>query len=251
VFGLLIVLVGHAVAAGDAVAAGAAVAGKDLYGRVCQTCHGPAGEGDGPGAAGFVLRPRPFSRAAFKFDTDSDWVKGSDVDLANVIRNGAAAYGGSALMTPWPMYSDEQVADLVAYVRELGPARAVIASAGAFGFSQVYMLLSEHCGACHVRGVADGPWSLDTPPTQQRYPECLEVEASEQLKCATYHQLVDPPVPGVPAWIRPTEAAVSEPYAQACDPDNSFHIGHSLPTSLAADQCSGFLGWIEAGAAPD
>ena len=102
------------------MATGNAAAGKALFDSVCQTCHGEEGAGDGPGAAEFVLRPRPFSQAAFKFDTDSDWEKGSDVDLANVIKNGATAYGGSMLMPAWPALSDKNVADLVAFIRSVG-----------------------------------------------------------------------------------------------------------------------------------
>lgn len=116
-------------------------------------------------------------------------------------------------------------------------------------FLPVYALLSEHCGACHVQGVADGPWSLNTPPTLDRFPECLALSESDQLSCATYHQLVDEPAPGIPAWIRPREAASSEPYVQACDSTVSFHIGHSLPAALQDEDCAFLLHWIENGAA--
>ncbi|MGE0625870.1 MAG: hypothetical protein AB7I04_19655 [Pseudomonadales bacterium] len=122
------------------------------------------------------------------------------------------------------------------------------ATGGSAGFDIIYELLSEHCGSCHVRGQADGPWSLDTPPSADAFPECLAEPADEQLRCSTYHQLVDAPGPGIPAWIRPADGAASEPYAQACDPEASFHIGHSLPAALEDDECAAFLGWIEAGA---
>jgi mono/diheme cytochrome c family protein len=227
--------------------------GRVLFGQLCASCHGPEGQGDGPAADALVLRPRPFAQAAFKFDTDADWEKGTDADIANVIRMGAAAYGGSPLMAPWPALSDAQIADLVAAVRSFGPepqagSVAAVHAAGPYTFDAVYTVLSEHCGDCHVQGAADGPWSLNTPPRPDRFPECLEVPAEAQARCATYHQLVDEPVPGIPAWIRPEEAAQSEPYLQACDPDGSFHIGHSLPAALPAADCAGFLGWIEAGA---
>jgi hypothetical protein len=115
-------------------------------------------------------------------------------------------------------------------------------------FDPVYDLLTAHCGACHVRGGADGPWSLDTPPRADRFPECLPENGEAALRCATFHELVDAPAPGIPPWIRPQEAAASEPYAQACDPVVSFHIGHSLPAKLPDRDCTLFLEWIEAGA---
>lgn len=115
-------------------------------------------------------------------------------------------------------------------------------------FEAIYRLLSTHCGDCHVQGAADGPWSLNTPPRADRFPECLDLADPEQLRCATWHELVDAPGPGIPAWIRPAEAAASEPYAEACDPAASFHIGHSLPEKLPDEECARFLSWIEAGA---
>ncbi len=93
--------------------------GKAVYESLCQTCHGAQGRGDGPGVPEEVIRPRPFSANAFKFDTDADWQKGTDADLINVIRDGTSAYGGSSLMPPWPSLSDEQLAELVAYIRVL------------------------------------------------------------------------------------------------------------------------------------
>lgn len=230
-------------------AAGDAEAGRQLFTGACQSCHGPEGEGDGAAAAGFPLRPRPFSSAAFKFDTDADWQTGTDADLAGVIRNGAAAYGGSAAMAAWPALSDEEIADLVAFIRSRGPERLAPVLAGGGGFAPVYELLGRHCGACHVRGVADGPWSLDTPPGADRFPVCLERPEAEQLGCATFHELVDAPGPGIPAWVQPGDPAASSPYLQACDPSVSFHIGHSLSAALPEPDCAAIRSWIEAGAA--
>ncbi|MCB1685791.1 MAG: cytochrome c [Pseudomonadales bacterium] len=93
--------------------------GRTLYENYCQICHGSEGKGDGAGVPETMIRPRPFSAAAFKFDTDADWEKGSDTDLANVIRNGTAAYGGSSLMPAWSNLQDEEVDELVAYIRRL------------------------------------------------------------------------------------------------------------------------------------
>ncbi|HEY5646236.1 MAG TPA: cytochrome c [Pseudomonadales bacterium] len=93
--------------------------GKALFESYCQVCHGPEGKGDGPGVPEAMIRPRPFSASAFKFDTDADWETGTDADLANVIRNGTAAYGGSPLMPAWGSLADADVAELVNYVRIL------------------------------------------------------------------------------------------------------------------------------------
>lgn len=99
--------------------AGDAAAGKAPFVANCASCHGEGGKGDGPVGAALDPRPRDFTTAEFKFDTDGDGKAGSDADLQNVIRNGGAAYDGSPLMAPWPTLSDEEVANIVAYIRSL------------------------------------------------------------------------------------------------------------------------------------
>ena len=94
-------------------------AGKKLYGTYCHTCHGPNGDGNGPAATEFTLKPRDFALAAFKFDTDADWQRGTDADLADVIRKGPAVYGGSPLMPGWSQFSDDEIKSLVDYIRSL------------------------------------------------------------------------------------------------------------------------------------
>lgn len=102
-----------------AALAGDAAAGKDPFVANCASCHGESGKGDGPVGAALNPRPRDFTVGEFKFDTDGDGKAGTDTDLQNVIRNGGAAYGGSPLMAPWPTLSDEQVANVIAYIRSL------------------------------------------------------------------------------------------------------------------------------------
>lgn len=92
-------------------------AGKALFRTNCATCHGEKGDGNGPAAEQLPLKPRDFALAAFKFDTDANWVRGADEDLANVIKNGAAAYGGSAMMAPWSQLSSQEIKSLIIYIR--------------------------------------------------------------------------------------------------------------------------------------
>ena len=99
--------------------AGDAAAGKALFEVNCGTCHGMAGKGDGPLAAALNPKPRDLSAGVFNFDTDGDGTKGSDADLKNVITKGAAAYGGSPLMAPWPALSDADVDNIIAFIRSL------------------------------------------------------------------------------------------------------------------------------------
>ena len=54
-----------------------------------------------------------------QFDANGNGTPGEDEDLVLVIQKGAMAYGGSALMAPWPTLSDDQVVDVVTYIRSL------------------------------------------------------------------------------------------------------------------------------------
>ena len=99
--------------------AGDIAAGKASYTINCFACHGETGKGDGPVGGALQPPPRDFSKADFAFDTDGDGEKGTDADITNVIKNGAMKYGGSPLMAPWATLSDDDIANIVAYVRSL------------------------------------------------------------------------------------------------------------------------------------
>lgn len=94
-------------------AAGDAAAGEAKFKQLCATCHGPAGKGDGPAAAG--LRPRPTDMSKSQWQESVD-----DEHIRTVTRDGGAAVGLSPMMTPWGhALSEEDLDNLVAYIRGL------------------------------------------------------------------------------------------------------------------------------------
>jgi mono/diheme cytochrome c family protein len=99
--------------------AGDADAGKTTFETNCSSCHGMAGKGDGPISAALNPRPRNFSIGEFKLDANKSGSPGEDEDLKLVIQKGAMAYGGSALMAGWPTLSDEQIDQIIVYIRSL------------------------------------------------------------------------------------------------------------------------------------
>ena len=95
-----------------------AEAGRPVFEANCASCHGPEGRGDGPVAIALNPKPRDFSEANFQYDTDEDGEAGTDVDIKNLITNGAAAYGGNVMMAPVAL-SDEDIANVIAFIRSL------------------------------------------------------------------------------------------------------------------------------------
>jgi mono/diheme cytochrome c family protein len=117
----LLTLAAFALIAPAAAWAGDADKGKAIYDLNCTTCHGPSGQGDGPISAALPAesKPRDFTTADFKYDTDGDGTPGTDTDLTNIITKGAMEYGGSPLMAPLPHLSADDIANVIAYVRSL------------------------------------------------------------------------------------------------------------------------------------
>ena len=89
--------------------------GSDLYNASCWVCHGRSGQGDGPAA---LNRPGPKPR---DFTSPDFVIEGREEEVARVIRMGAeAAFHGSPLMIEWgPRLSEQQIQDLVAYLKTL------------------------------------------------------------------------------------------------------------------------------------
>jgi mono/diheme cytochrome c family protein len=87
--------------------------GKSLYRQNCAPCHGAAGRGDGVGAQSLPVRPADH--------TDSTAMRSrSDAFLRDVITRGGSAAGLSSFMPAWQgILKDDQIQDLVDYIRTL------------------------------------------------------------------------------------------------------------------------------------
>lgn len=89
--------------------------GRDLYLRHCMHCHGVSGDGDGPTAKYFAVKPRDYRKGTFKFTSTIQGVRASRDDLKRIIKLGVAGtYMPSFMLLP-----DDEVASLVEYVRWL------------------------------------------------------------------------------------------------------------------------------------
>ncbi|MHB2018786.1 MAG: c-type cytochrome [Candidatus Xenobia bacterium] len=84
-------------------------AGKALFHKNCVACHGIHGDGKGPAAAGLSPAPANFTDKAFMSTQ-------KDTDLQRIILNG---FQGSAMASWRGKLSDQQVAQLISYIRSL------------------------------------------------------------------------------------------------------------------------------------
>ena len=95
-----------------AAAPGDKAKGKEIYAKQCAGCHGPEGKGDGAAAA--AINPKPANLA-----DKATMSKLDDSALNNSIVKGGAGTGKSPLMPAFGQLKDQEVKDLVAYIRSL------------------------------------------------------------------------------------------------------------------------------------
>ena len=89
--------------------------GRNLYLRHCMHCHGVSGDGAGPTAEYFTIKPRDYRKGIFKFKSTSGEIRASRDDLYRMIKLGApGTYMPSFMLLP-----DSDVHALVEYVRWL------------------------------------------------------------------------------------------------------------------------------------
>lgn len=85
--------------------------GKALYERLCVTCHGASGRGDGP--TGKLLTPRPSTFAQHMPHHGAQW---SDYYFT-IIKDGAQAVGRSPLMMAWgSQLESKEIWDVISYI---------------------------------------------------------------------------------------------------------------------------------------
>ncbi len=88
-----------------------------MYREMCAVCHGTGGKGDGPAAEGMAVKPRDHTDAAYMNSL-------TDAQVFEIISRGGAAVGKFAGMPAWGQaLSEQQIWDLVRYIRSLHGSR--------------------------------------------------------------------------------------------------------------------------------
>jgi mono/diheme cytochrome c family protein len=96
----------------DAAAQGNLEAGKQLYQQRCSPCHGSDGKANTPTAQALNPKPRDHTDGAYMNQFPNE-------HLFKAIKQGGTAVGKSPIMPPHADLSDQQIGDIVTFVRSL------------------------------------------------------------------------------------------------------------------------------------
>jgi len=96
----------------NAMGTGNVEAGGKLYQARCAPCHGPDGKAATPTAQALNPKPRDHTDGAYMNQLFND-------HLAKVIKNGGPAVGKSQIMPAHADLNDQQIEDIVTFVRTL------------------------------------------------------------------------------------------------------------------------------------
>ena len=87
--------------------------GKVTYDKICSTCHGMTGKGDGPAAAVIPTKPQNHTDGKYMNALKDDY-------LFKIIKEGGAAVGKAQFMPAWgSQIKDPEIWNVIAYIRTL------------------------------------------------------------------------------------------------------------------------------------
>lgn len=126
--------------------------GKKLFLTYCFTCHGKEGKGDGYAASVQPVKPRDLTNPTLSTRTEQE--------LLQAISEGSAHFRGPMVMPSWwQSLTEQQLWDLVAYVRSLHQTHP------AGDLSRGTALYDSYCWTCHGKtGKGDGPIAMAYKP---------------------------------------------------------------------------------------
>ncbi len=94
-------------------AGGDAGKGKEAYDKLCVSCHGKAGKGDGVASAALNPKPKDLSDKAYNS-------KLSDKYLSDILTKGGPGVGKSPMMPPFgESLKENDIKNINAYIRSL------------------------------------------------------------------------------------------------------------------------------------
>jgi len=212
---------------------GHAEAGKQLYFRYCWGCHGLRGDGNGENAQYLNILPRNFVAATFKCRSTPTGTLPTDRDLFDSIKRGFV----NSNMPSWIELTDQQRADLVAFIKTLSP-RWQSEKPGApiqvppepkvnlDGLKRGKELFTKlECWKCHgPEGRGDGPAAASLTDSNNQPIHPYDFESGTRFKCgSTNDDLYKIFMTGLDGTPMPS-------FADAIKPEEAWDLVHFLRT---------------------
>jgi cytochrome c oxidase cbb3-type subunit 2 len=203
---------------------GHAAAAKSAYRRYCVGCHGEIGDGNGENNPWLDPKPRDFTLGVFKCRSTPTGTLPTDEDLFNTIARGLV----TSNMPPWNTLTNQERADLVAYVKHFSarfqtekpgepiqiPKEPEITADRVKAGQEVFNRVQ--CWKCHgVEGRGNGPSASTLTDDQSRPILAYNFHDETRFKCGTSDQdlykifmtgLDGTPMPSWSDNIKPDEA---------------------------------------------
>jgi mono/diheme cytochrome c family protein len=199
-------------------------AGRQLYYRYCWGCHGARGNGDGENAPYLNILPRNFVAATFKCRSTPTGTLPLDQDLFNTLGRGI----NFSNMPIWSALTDQQRADLVAFIKTFSPrwktekpgdaiqvpAEPALSVASIKHGSELFQKLE--CWKCHGQeGRGDGPSASTLTDSNDQPIRPYNFTSDNRSKCGKTNQdlykifmtgLDGTPMPSFADVIKPEDA---------------------------------------------
>ena len=199
-------------------------AGRQLYYRYCWGCHGARGNGDGENAPYLNILPRNFVIGAFKCRSTPTGTLPLDSDLFSTLKRGI----NFSNMPNWSALTDQQRADLVAFIKTFSPrwktekpgdaiqipAEPALSVASIKHGSELFQKLE--CWKCHGQeGRGDGPSASTLTDSNDQPIRPYNFTSDNRSKCGRTNQdlykifmtgLDGTPMPSFADVIKPEDA---------------------------------------------
>jgi cytochrome c oxidase cbb3-type subunit I/II len=199
-------------------------AGRQIYYRYCWGCHGARGNGDGENAPYLNILPRNFVAATFKCRSTPTGTLPLDQDLFNTLGRGI----NFTNMPNWSALTDQQRADLVAFIKTFSPrwkteksgdpiqipAEPALSVASIKHGSELFQKLE--CWKCHGQeGRGDGPSASTLTDSNDQPIRPYNFTSDNRSKCGKTNQdlykifmtgLDGTPMPSFADVIKPEDA---------------------------------------------
>jgi mono/diheme cytochrome c family protein len=203
---------------------GRSSAGKALYRRYCIGCHGAEGNGAGENAAWVDPKPRDFTAGVFKCRSTPTGTLPTDQDLFNAITRGFV----TTSMPAWKPLTDQNRADLVAYVKTFSgkwqsgapgtpiviPAESAVTIESILHGRELFQKME--CWKCHgPAGHGDGPSAASLTDSKDNPIRPYNFAVGSRFKCGITNEdlyrifmtgLDGTPMPSFADVIKPQEA---------------------------------------------